>query len=299
MADRTDELLTVGEVAQRLLLEPRTVREKLLTGKIRGKKTGARWVVVASDVDDYLESVQPEGAKAPEPRLVSDPRMVSAQDAHIAKLRESLVELGRHSGNLSDVHDYTRPMSDSGHELRLPDFNAAVWGGLEQHLAGTDTWAAWIEWQRAAMEMIAAETVVIGLARKTGESEFGIPLMESTPAAGAHLTRKFPGAVLAYMRVHRSLEDFDRHGPHIEWHPDQLYFQTFYLTQRLGCEEDEARIKFSNVLAHMFASKESRLLRDAIDRVSEIHDALEASIDGHELSYVLPGSCDYCPGPNS
>lgn len=56
--------LTVDEVAGRLHLEPRRVRELLGRGRLKGSKTGRKWAIPENSVDAYLRSVQPhEGSR--------------------------------------------------------------------------------------------------------------------------------------------------------------------------------------------------------------------------------------------
>ncbi len=55
-------LLTIGEAAERLKLNPETVRRQLRTGALRGIKRGRLWRVPA----DAIFEATPEKSKAPE-----------------------------------------------------------------------------------------------------------------------------------------------------------------------------------------------------------------------------------------
>lgn len=50
-----DNLLTPDEVAARLKLEPKTIREWLRTGRLKGIKVGRFWRIEESVLEDYLK----------------------------------------------------------------------------------------------------------------------------------------------------------------------------------------------------------------------------------------------------
>jgi excisionase family DNA binding protein len=70
-----DELLTIDEVAAKLKVKPRTVREWLQTGRLRGIRAGRLWRMRAEDVEAFLEAstkahrrvVEPERSDADAP----------------------------------------------------------------------------------------------------------------------------------------------------------------------------------------------------------------------------------------
>lgn len=67
------ELLTLDEAAARLRIAPKTMRDCLRTGKVRGVKTGKYWRVRAEDVDafirEHLRSVETPAEPEPLPTV--------------------------------------------------------------------------------------------------------------------------------------------------------------------------------------------------------------------------------------
>jgi excisionase family DNA binding protein len=50
-----DDLLTIKEVAQRLKMNERTIKNWLRSGRLKGLKAGRKWRVRASDLESFLE----------------------------------------------------------------------------------------------------------------------------------------------------------------------------------------------------------------------------------------------------
>ena len=63
-----NELLTLEEAAARLKIAPKTMRDWLRTGKMRGVKTGKYWRVREQDVDAFVQGHlrNERAAEAPE-----------------------------------------------------------------------------------------------------------------------------------------------------------------------------------------------------------------------------------------
>jgi excisionase family DNA binding protein len=60
-------LLTIAEAAERLRISPRTCREWLRTGKLRGVKYGKLWRIREEDVDAFIqEHLRPESSSGGE-----------------------------------------------------------------------------------------------------------------------------------------------------------------------------------------------------------------------------------------
>ena len=53
------EYLTVSEVAERLRVSTRTVRERIKAGKLEAFKNGARWLIPATEIERFLEGKKP------------------------------------------------------------------------------------------------------------------------------------------------------------------------------------------------------------------------------------------------
>jgi excisionase family DNA binding protein len=50
------DLLRVPEVAERLRLGHRFVRDELMRGNLRGSRIGGQWLVKPADLDAYIEA---------------------------------------------------------------------------------------------------------------------------------------------------------------------------------------------------------------------------------------------------
>ena len=55
-----DHLLTLGEAAEVLRLSPRTVREYVQRGEIKGRLIGGRWRFKRADLDAFFENAPSE-----------------------------------------------------------------------------------------------------------------------------------------------------------------------------------------------------------------------------------------------
>jgi excisionase family DNA binding protein len=51
-----EEVLTKEQVCSVLNLKPRTLDELMRTGKLKAHKVNARWVILKSDLIDYVKS---------------------------------------------------------------------------------------------------------------------------------------------------------------------------------------------------------------------------------------------------
>jgi excisionase family DNA binding protein len=61
----TDRLLTLEEAGAYLHKAPKTVREWLRIGKLKGLKVGGTWRIRASDLEAFLEASRPPQARDP------------------------------------------------------------------------------------------------------------------------------------------------------------------------------------------------------------------------------------------
>ncbi len=52
---KNDKLVKAKEVAERLNVNPRTVKSWLLKGKLKGYKVGGQWRVKESDLDSFFK----------------------------------------------------------------------------------------------------------------------------------------------------------------------------------------------------------------------------------------------------
>ncbi len=60
---KTDEILTLEEVAGILKSSVKTVRRRIAFGKIRSFKEGGRVRVLNSDLDDYIQGLIEKGGR--------------------------------------------------------------------------------------------------------------------------------------------------------------------------------------------------------------------------------------------
>jgi len=56
----SEKLLTPEEVAERLVVSPKSIREWLRIGKLRGVKVGRLWRIRERDLEAFLESSEKE-----------------------------------------------------------------------------------------------------------------------------------------------------------------------------------------------------------------------------------------------
>lgn len=54
-----DKLLTPEEVAERLVMSPKTIRDWLRKGKLKGVKTGKLWRIRERDLEAFIEGKSP------------------------------------------------------------------------------------------------------------------------------------------------------------------------------------------------------------------------------------------------
>lgn len=56
-----ERLLTPEETADRLSMKPRTIREWLRSGKLKGVKTGKNWRIREADLDAFIRDMSEKG----------------------------------------------------------------------------------------------------------------------------------------------------------------------------------------------------------------------------------------------
>ena len=61
-----DELLTLKEAAARLKVTPKTVKEWLYSGELKGYKAGKQWRITPDAIQAFLESGRRKSAPAKE-----------------------------------------------------------------------------------------------------------------------------------------------------------------------------------------------------------------------------------------
>ena len=162
--------LTVNEVADRLHLEPRRVRELLERERLGGYKTGRKWAISEESLDAYLQSVQQRGGT--KERILFS--VAGQMQRHWDDLMPILVELDQiepfpfHDYDLATY--YSRPDEPcwpiaKGHVcrkehgdlvLRLDNEEKLSWSYLKEHLDGDPVWQVIEEWKKAMAEDMSA-----------------------------------------------------------------------------------------------------------------------------------------------
>lgn len=318
--------LSVNEVADRLHLEPRWVRELLVSGRLGGYKTGRKWVISKNYLDAYLNSVQPRvGTRGRLPIGFAD-----LVQKHWSDLMPILVEL--RGIEPFPVHDYDLvrwhhridvpcwPIT-KGQICRAPDSELIVrldaegkleWTCLQQHLPGDPVWSSLIRWKQTMAEDVAARLILLETVKQLVQSPsedggLGWLVIEETGPTFLGLAQKQPPAVSMYypFRLYdqvlsrsqeltlrgyekKDLITIDEHGVELGGHP------LLYATER--AQREEAISFFLESQESLVSLPEARAAALAYRRTTEQTATLIRELDRLRLTPGFPpgSKCEVC-----
>lgn len=292
--ETTDRNLTVAQVAKMLHVTDRSVTQWLLSGDMKGWKTGRRWLIPESSVNEYLEKVQPPGVEPPNSQMLQKAYAEVAHGQHISDLLSNLQQLRDRVDYLDGPDRYHLLGGGAESELTLPRFTRTIWLSIEQHLTGTSVWDVFDAWKESALSVLHAERRVAQLSNDLGKRKFGVPLLSTSPKSGGQLTASFGAAGVSLVAVSDNSEEALR-SVHIEWQDENLKFEyTYSPVIRSELTGDAAVEGFRDVMTRVITSKYGASLRDASKIQAEATARLEDALDGINLSNSVPGRCSWC-----
>jgi excisionase family DNA binding protein len=137
MADQEDRFEGIEEVAERLLVDPQTVRRWIKSGKLKAYKPGREYRILSSDLDAFLDDHSSPKALAPSPEPEQGRRSSVLTEAIVATV-DKWIEIA----SAPDTSEHksigiSRAASALGDSIEdVVNADEALWGSLpggEQH----------------------------------------------------------------------------------------------------------------------------------------------------------------------
>lgn len=138
MADQEGRFEGIEEIAERLLVDPQTVRRWIKSGKLKAYKPGREYRILSSDLDEFLEARSFPKAQAPLPEAEQGrrpPVLTEAVITTVDKLISSASDPDTNNWKRFGIADAASALGDSIEDIiERPD--DVTWESLtsrEQH----------------------------------------------------------------------------------------------------------------------------------------------------------------------